>query len=181
MVEPLLGDQGGLRELFVDAEGIKLHCLEWDPDLSVEGTFIVPRWAENGDEIPLVMLHGLEATADTWRMVAPYLCGNHQVVAFDQRGHGLSDQPDDGYDLVTVAEDVVHGMAALGLGKVALVGHGWGAKVALVLNTFQIRAWDTSWCGMGKRTSMSTKSSNCSCGSKGSGGGRWRFLGLYLL
>ncbi len=133
MVEQLPGDQGGLRELFVDAEGIKLHCLEWDPDLPVGDTFIVPRRAGNGDEIPLVMLHGLEATADTWRLLAPYMCGNHQVVAFDQRGHGLSDQPDDGYDLVTVAEDVVHGMAALGLGKVALVGHGWGARVALVL------------------------------------------------
>src|SRR5947209_19481209 len=79
------------------------------------------------------MLHGLCSTADTWRLVAPHLCRHHLVVAFDQRGHGQSGQPDDGYDLVTIAEDVVGGMAALGLGKIALVGHGCGAYVALVL------------------------------------------------
>jgi len=52
---------------------------------------------------------------------------------FDQRGHGQSDQPESGYDLATMAEDLIHGMAALGLGQVALVGHGWGARVALAL------------------------------------------------
>jgi pimeloyl-ACP methyl ester carboxylesterase len=33
----------------------------------------------------------------------------------------------------TVAEDIVSGMAALGLGQVVLVGHGWGARIALIL------------------------------------------------
>ena len=32
MAEPLIGNQGELKEQFVDADGIKLHCLEWDPD-----------------------------------------------------------------------------------------------------------------------------------------------------
>src|SRR5206468_3298856 len=128
--------QGELKEQFVDADGIKLHCLEWDPDQLADSSPSLQghkHSVEHDDEIPLVMLHGLGATADTWRLVAPYFCHVQRVVAFDQRGHGLSDQPDDGYDLVTVAEDVVHGMAALGLGKVVLVGHGWGARVALVL------------------------------------------------
>ncbi len=136
MVEPLIGNQIELKEQYVDADGLMLHCLEWDPDQLEDPTPFHQGHnhnAEHGDEIPLVMLHGLGATADTWRLVAPYFCHIHRVVAFDQRGHGLSDQPDDGYDLVTIAEDVVHGMASLGLGKVALVGHGWGAKVALVL------------------------------------------------
>ena len=136
MVEPLIGNQGELKEQFVDADGIKLHCLEWDPDQLADPSPSLQghkHSVEHDDEIPLVMLHGLGATADTWRLVAPYFCHVQRVVAFDQRGHGLSDQPDDGYDLVTIAEDVVHGMAALGLGKVVLVGHGWGARVALVL------------------------------------------------
>lgn len=142
MVEPLISDQDGLRELFIDIDGINLHCLEWDPDHLENQTSSLQKQEEksghveyrgHNDEIPLVMLHGLAATADTWRLVAPHLGPHHRVVAFDQRGHGLSDQPDDGYDLVTIAEDAVHAMAALGLGKVALVGHGWGARVALVL------------------------------------------------
>ena len=33
MVEPLISNQEGLKEQFVDADGIMLHCLEWDPDL----------------------------------------------------------------------------------------------------------------------------------------------------
>ena len=139
MVEPLISDQGGLKELFVDADGINLHCLEWDPDQLENQSPSLQEHEKRGehrgygDEIPLVMLHGLAATADIWRLVAPHFSPHHRVVAFDQRGHGLSNQPDDGYDLVTIAEDAVHAMAALGLGKVALVGHGWGARVALVL------------------------------------------------
>lgn len=133
MVELPDSSQGGLRSSFIDVDGIRLHYLEWDPE-KVSALQANESGARSSDEIPLVMLHGLGATADTWRLVAPHLCdNNHLVVAFDQRGHGQSDQPDDGYDLVTLAEDVVHGMATLGLGQVALVGHGWGARVALVL------------------------------------------------
>ncbi len=136
MVEPLIGNLEGLKEQFVDAGGIMLHCLEWDPDLLENPSPTIQEHKNSegrGDEIPLVMLHGLAATADTWRLVAPYLYHTHRVVAFDQRGHGSSDQPAEGYDLVTIAEDAVHAMASLGLGKVALVGHGWGARVALAL------------------------------------------------
>jgi pimeloyl-ACP methyl ester carboxylesterase len=88
---------------------------------------------EDSDDIPLVLLHGLSSTADTWGLVAQELCRRHLVLAFDLRGHGLSEQPVDGYDLVTIAEDVISAMARLGLGQVALAGHGWGARVALAL------------------------------------------------
>jgi pimeloyl-ACP methyl ester carboxylesterase len=133
MVELPTSGQGGLRSSFVDADGVRLHYLEWDPE-KVSPLQANESRERYGDEIPLVMLHGLGASADTWRLVAPYLWhNNHLVIAFDQRGHGQSDQPGSGYDFVTLAEDVVHGMAALGLGQVALVGHGWGARVALVL------------------------------------------------
>ena len=139
MVESLVSSEAegeatpGLRSSFVDVDGISLHYLEWDPDQFARSTEDSEHGERYGSDIPLVMLHGLCSTADTWRLVAPHLCRHHLVVAFDQRGHGQSGQPDDGYDLVTIAEDVVRGMAALGLGKIALVGHGWGAHVALVL------------------------------------------------
>lgn len=124
------------RSSFVDTDIIRLHYLEWDQAQiarfqSVTGDEQDQDW--DNDNIPLVMLHGLGATADTWLPVAERLYTKHPVIAFDLRGHGLSEQPEDGYDLVNIAEDVVHGMAALGLGQVALVGHGWGARVALVL------------------------------------------------
>jgi len=128
MVESRIDGSGRLRSACVDANGVPLHYLEWDPQALGAAESV-----QTGDELPLVLLHGLGATADTWRLVAPYLCQQHLVVAFDLRGHGESAAPEDDYALATVAEDVVHGMAALGLGKVALVGHGWGAKIALVL------------------------------------------------
>jgi 2-succinyl-6-hydroxy-2,4-cyclohexadiene-1-carboxylate synthase len=117
---------------FIAAENIRLHYLEWDPIQLRKMQPLYTRDQDN-DDIPLIMLHGLGATANTWNLLARHLCRLHLIVAFDLRGHGQSDQPASGYDLVTIAEDIVSGMAALGLGQVALVGHGWGARVALIL------------------------------------------------
>lgn len=116
---------------FVDIDAIRLHYLEWDPQGSCSAE--QEEQALSSDEIPIVLLHGLGATADTWRLAAQDLCHEHLVVAFDLRGHGESAKPAEGYDLTTVAEDVIQGMATLGLGQVALVGHGWGARVSLVI------------------------------------------------
>ncbi|HLZ63753.1 MAG TPA: alpha/beta hydrolase [Ktedonosporobacter sp.] len=121
---------------FVDADDIRLHYLEWSPQqIRKNGSSgAVGHFGEqDSDNVPIVMLHGLGASADAWCLVAEHLCQEHELISFDLRGHGQSDQPESGYDLVTVAEDVICGMAALGLGQVALVGHGWGARVALVL------------------------------------------------
>jgi pimeloyl-ACP methyl ester carboxylesterase len=112
---------------FVNIDGTRLHYLAWSPDAQ----------ASASDAIPLVLLHGLAATADTWRLLAAYLGQQHHVVAFDLPGHGQNGPPASDYDyaMTSVVEDVVRGMAGLGLGQVALVGHGWGARVALVLAT----------------------------------------------
>src|SRR5579863_2604612 len=137
-----MGDTGGGNPIedesmppksgFIASEQILLHYLEWDPAQAGEGAMHSAQFQDN-DELPLVLLHGLGTTADSWRLVAAHLGRRHPVIAFDLRGHGQSDKPVDGYDFVTVAEDIVQAMAAIGLGQVALVGHGWGAKVALML------------------------------------------------
>ncbi|HTI15680.1 MAG TPA: alpha/beta hydrolase [Dictyobacter sp.] len=116
---------------FVDADEVRLHYLEWDP--AVIRPAQLGSGQENSDNVPLVLFHGLGASADTWRLTAEYLCEQYHVLAFDLRGHGLSDQPEQGYDISLIAEDTISSMAQLGLGQIALVGHGWGARVALVL------------------------------------------------
>jgi pimeloyl-ACP methyl ester carboxylesterase len=126
------------RSSFVDADGICLHYLEWDPEYisknqASDSGADLSDLVENTDNVPIVLLHGLAATADTWRLTAQYLYPHHLLYAFDLRGHGLSDHPEQGYELSAIAEDVISGMAKLGLGQVAVVGHGWGARVALVL------------------------------------------------
>lgn len=52
-------------------------------------------------------------------------------MALDQRGHGLSDRPDSDYTFAEVCGDLQALTEALGLKRPMLVGHSWGASVAL--------------------------------------------------
>jgi pimeloyl-ACP methyl ester carboxylesterase len=125
------------RSSFVDADNVRLHYLEWEPgDLrqTQGGDTEETLSRDDRDDVPVVLLHALGATADSWRLLAPHL-EHHCVVAFDLRGHGLSERPDCAYDFATVAEDVIAAMASLGLGQVAIVGHGWGARVGMTMAT----------------------------------------------
>src|SRR5947209_17810875 len=118
MVEPRISEQEELRELFVDADGVNLHCLEWDPGQLDNQPSSFQEHEDRmayGDEIPLVMLHGLAATADTWRLMAPYCSRHHRVFAFAHRGHALTDQPDDASAFVPIAAAAVLPIAPLGL------------------------------------------------------------------
>jgi pimeloyl-ACP methyl ester carboxylesterase len=56
----------------------------------------------------------------------PALVRDFEVIAVDQRGMGLSDKPEDGYNTGTVAGDLVALMDALGHERFALlwVRHG---------------------------------------------------------
>jgi len=85
-----------------------------------------------GDGQPLVLLHGLASNARIWDGVAPRLVGaGLRVVALDLRGHGASDQPGSGYDFASVGRDLAAALDGLGLERPVLVGHSWGANVAL--------------------------------------------------
>jgi pimeloyl-ACP methyl ester carboxylesterase len=87
-------------------------------------------WGGGGQ--PLVLLHGLASNARIWDGVAPRLAGaGLRVVALDLRGHGESEQPDDGYDFTSVGRDLEAALAGLELERPVLVGHSWGAHVAL--------------------------------------------------
>jgi pimeloyl-ACP methyl ester carboxylesterase len=83
---------------------------------------------------PFLLVHGLASNARTWDGVAARLAAQgHPVVAIDQRGHGLSDKPDDGYDYATVTGDLAAAIDALGLERPVVVGQSWGGDVVLEL------------------------------------------------
>ena len=81
-----------------------------------------------------LLVHGLASNARLWDGVAVLLAGRGlRVVAVDQRGHGLSDKPDDGYDFGTLTADLVAVLDALALDDCVAVGQSWGANVVLEL------------------------------------------------
>jgi len=91
------------------------------------------RVIERGDGEPRwLLVHGLASNARLWDGVATRLAAvGAATVAVDQRGHGLSDRPDDGYDMVTVADDLARLVIALGWESVVLAGQSWGGNVVL--------------------------------------------------
>ena len=83
-----------------------------------------------GDGPPLLLVHGWPQTWYAWRMLMPTLAQDFQVVAVDQRGIGLSDKPEEGYDTATLAGDLVALMEALGHQRFAMYGTDTGMPIA---------------------------------------------------
>lgn len=81
---------------------------------------------------PVLLLHGVHGTAESWDAVIQSLNGALTAIALDQRGHGESSWPNDGYDVRTMAGDAAAVAWALGA-PIDVVGHGFGAAVAIVL------------------------------------------------
>ena len=86
-----------------------------------------------GEGLPLLLVHGWPQTWYQWRLLMPQLARDFEVIAVDQRGIGLSDKPQDGYDIGTLAADLVALMEALGHQRFALVGFDTGMLIAYAL------------------------------------------------
>ena len=86
-----------------------------------------------GDGPPLLLVHGWPETWYAWRLVMPALAQDFEVIAVDQRGIGLSDKPEDGYDTGTQANDMVALMEALGHDRFAVYGTDTGMPIAYAL------------------------------------------------
>jgi pimeloyl-ACP methyl ester carboxylesterase len=91
----------------------------------------VQEWPGQGPSI--LLLHGLASSSHIWDLVAPRLAPRFRVVAYDQRGHGLSGKPSSGYGFDRLIADAAAVIRALRPGRPVVVGHSWGANVALQL------------------------------------------------
>ena len=100
---------------YVDAGGLRQHVVI------------------GGDGPPLLLVHGWPENWYAWRLVMPTLARDFQVVAPDQRGIGLTDKPQDGYDPGTLANDLVALMDALGHQRFAVVGTDTGLPISYAL------------------------------------------------
>ncbi len=90
------------------------------------------RYAEQGPrngEVVL-MLHGWSDSWFSFSRVLPLLPPELRVIAPDQRGHGESDRPHDGYTMEAFARDAMALMDSLGIARATVVGHSMGSFVA---------------------------------------------------
>jgi pimeloyl-ACP methyl ester carboxylesterase len=86
-----------------------------------------------GDGPPLLLIHGWPGNWYYWRLVMPGLARDFEVIAVDQRGIGLSDKPEDGYDAGTLANDLAGLMDALDHRQFAVVGVDTGMLIGYAL------------------------------------------------
>jgi pimeloyl-ACP methyl ester carboxylesterase len=92
----------------------------------------VRRWP--GGPSGALLIHGLASSSHIWDLVAPRLGRlGIEPVAYDQRGHGRSSKPSSGYGFERTAADAAAVIRATGLRRPIVVGHSWGANVALEL------------------------------------------------
>lgn len=89
-------------------------------------------WGGPDGAQPILLVHGLASNAKIWKFVAPELAQQFRVVAVDQRSHGLTEPPPDGdYGFKAMCDDLKQVCAELHFEKPVIVGHSWGASVAL--------------------------------------------------
>ncbi len=90
-------------------------------------------YLEHGDSgPPLILLPGITSPAASWAFVAERLGEFCRVHTLDNRGRGLSaGGPALGYRLADHAADTAALIRALNLGRVILLGHSMGARIAV--------------------------------------------------
>lgn len=107
----------GVTHRWVEVGGISLHVAEMG----------------RRDGEPLLLLHGLPQHWWQWHGVMPALADRYRVLALDWRGFGWSDAPADGYTQESFIADLVGLLGELGLPRVKVLAHDWGAIVAQLL------------------------------------------------
>lgn len=114
----MISDGGELESLrtlrYPVRDGIRLNCAQS---------------AAEGREAVL-LLHGY---TDSWFSFARVFAGlarHYHVIAPDQRGHGDSDRPIEGYSMSALADDAVALLDTLGVERATVVGHCMGGYVA---------------------------------------------------
>lgn len=87
---------------------------------------------EAGEGPPAIFLHGITSNGAVWEPVIAALQAGIRCLAVDQRGHGLSDKPNEGYGAEDYSKDALALIETLGAGPAVIVGHSLGARNGVV-------------------------------------------------
>ncbi|TGP91146.1 alpha/beta hydrolase [Mesorhizobium sp. M8A.F.Ca.ET.213.01.1.1] len=83
---------------------------------------------ETGNGPLMLFFHGITSNSAVFTPLMARLSDRFTTVAVDQRGHGLSDKPDSGYEANDYADDIAGLIRTLDRGPAILVGHSLGAR-----------------------------------------------------
>ena len=124
--DPSAAAGSGCRDRYYTTfDGLRLHVAEY-------GSTTSP-W------LPVVCIPGLSRNArdfdDLGRHLSAHPTRPRRVLAFDLRGRGLSDWDKDEarYTPIVEMQDVLDGMAALGVGRAVVVGTSRGGLIAMLM------------------------------------------------
>src|SRR3954452_12325702 len=84
-----------------------------------------------GNGPPLLLLHGIGNSAQTWAGVIEKLAQHHTVLAPDLLGHGWSDQTRGDYSIAPYANGMRDLLSVLDIEQATVVGHSLGGGIAL--------------------------------------------------
>ena len=98
----------------------------------IEANGVSLRYAVQGSGKPLVLIHEMGGTMESWELVVPALSAKRRVVRYDTRGAGFSEKIRGPLTIDTMTDDLIALLDALGITeKVALAGTAVGGAIAL--------------------------------------------------
>ena len=104
-----------VKEGFAKAGEATLHYLHWGTSSKT-----------------ILALHGVSSTAHVWDFVGKKLADDYRFIAIDQRGHGDSSKPVDGYTVDDYTNDILAFINVFSIRKLILLGHSMGGRNAIV-------------------------------------------------
>lgn len=91
------------------------------------------RYRESGSGPAVVFIHGFAASLEMWQRTIAAAGRGRRSICLDLKGFGWSGRPAGDYSHEAQAALVLELLAQLGVADAAVVGHSWGASVALAL------------------------------------------------
>ena len=103
---------------FIDVDGVRLHYIE------------------RGEGPPLVLLHGNGSMIEDFASsgLIDLAARHHRVIVFDRPGYGHSTRPRRRIWSAGAQADLIHAaLERIGVSRAVVLGHSWGASVAVAL------------------------------------------------
>ncbi|MFN8516834.1 MAG: alpha/beta fold hydrolase [Chloroflexia bacterium] len=91
------------------------------------------RYFESGprDRPPLVLLHGLGDSGETWAGIIPTLARDHRVIAPDLAGFGQAPIPPEGMHFSVLTDYLARFLETIGIDRAVIIGNSLGGAIAM--------------------------------------------------